>query len=192
MRNFNPNVDQYGPLPPGWERRIDPLGRTYYVDHNTRSTTWNRPSSNATVNTNAQDNETNAARDQHSRRILADDLLEANNSSGVNRNSTATATTTNTNNNNGTAAAAAANNSTTPGAGPLPNGWEERFTLEGRPYYVDHNTRTTTWVDPRRQAIIRVMGPNGQGSALQPQAISQLGPLPSGWEMRLTSTARGK
>ncbi|KAK7466890.1 hypothetical protein VKT23_003953 [Stygiomarasmius scandens] len=189
MRNFNPNVDQYGPLPPGWERRIDPLGRTYYVDHNTRSTTWNRPSSNATVNTNAQDNETNAARDQHSRRILADDLLEANNSStGVNRTSTAPPPANATN--NGTAAAAAANNSTTPGAGPLPNGWEERFTLEGRPYYVDHNTRTTTWVDPRRQAIIRVMGPNGQGSALQPQAISQLGPLPSGWEMRLTSTAR--
>ncbi|KAF5365696.1 hypothetical protein D9758_003127 [Tetrapyrgos nigripes] len=189
MRNFNPNVDQYGPLPAGWERRIDPLGRTYYVDHNTRSTTWNRPSSNATANTNAQDNETNAARDQHSRRILADDLLEANNSSSVNRSSTATPPTINANN-NGTAAAAAANNTTTPGAGPLPNGWEERFTLEGRPYYVDHNTRTTTWVDPRRQAIVRVMGPNGQASSLQPQAISQLGPLPSGWEMRLTSTAR--
>lgn len=72
----------------------------------------------------------------------------------------------------------------------MPNGWEERYTPEGRPYYVDHNTRTTTWVDPRRQTIIRVMGPNGQGSALQPQTISQLGPLPSGWEMRLTNTAR--
>jgi len=34
------------------------------------------------------------------------------------------------------------------------------------------------------------MGPGGQGAALQPQTISQLGPLPSGWEMRLTSTAR--
>lgn len=32
-RNFNPNEDQLGPLPAGWERRIDPLGRTYYVDH---------------------------------------------------------------------------------------------------------------------------------------------------------------
>lgn len=66
MRNFNPNVDQYGALPPGWERRIDPLGRTYYVDHNTRTTTWNRPSASATVNNNVQDSETNAARDQHS------------------------------------------------------------------------------------------------------------------------------
>lgn len=26
-----------------WERRLDPLGRTYYVDHNNRQTTWTRP-----------------------------------------------------------------------------------------------------------------------------------------------------
>jgi E3 ubiquitin-protein ligase NEDD4 len=26
-----------------WERRTDHLGRPYYVDHNTRTTTWNRP-----------------------------------------------------------------------------------------------------------------------------------------------------
>jgi len=26
-----------------WERRTDPRGRTYYVDHNTRTTTWQRP-----------------------------------------------------------------------------------------------------------------------------------------------------
>ncbi|KAK1220738.1 hypothetical protein PQX77_016486 [Marasmius sp. AFHP31] len=187
MRNFDPHIDQFGSLPTGWERRIDPLGRTYYIDHNTRSTTWNRPSPNAAVNNNAQHNETNAARDQHSRRILADDLLEANNTSSTpQRNSTASSPATTS----PPPPSTATNNATTPGAGSLPHGWEERFTLEGRPYYVDHNTRTTTWVDPRRQAIIRVMSPNGQGSTLQPQAISQLGPLPSGWEMRLTSTAR--
>jgi E3 ubiquitin-protein ligase NEDD4 len=36
--------DQQGRLPPGWERRVDHLGRTYYVDHNSRTTTWTRPS----------------------------------------------------------------------------------------------------------------------------------------------------
>jgi len=183
MRNFNPNVDQFGSLPAGWERRIDPLGRTYYVDHNTRSTTWNRPSASAIVNTNTQEGETNAARDQHSRRILADDLLEANNNTASNLRGSTPAPTS-------PPAIGAGNNTTTSGSGSLPAGWEERYTPEGRPYYVDHNTRTTTWVDPRRQTIIRVMGPNGQGAALQPQTISQLGPLPSGWEMRLTSTAR--
>ncbi|KAH7930858.1 ubiquitin-protein ligase [Leucogyrophana mollusca] len=192
MRNFNPNVDQYGALPPGWERRIDPLGRTYYVDHNTRTTTWNRPSANQTANNSAQEGETNAARDQHSRRILADDMVDATGTGATGGNAhRATSTTPQpAAANTASAAIAASNNSTTAGSGSLPAGWEERYTPEGRPYYVDHNTRTTTWVDPRRQTIIRVMGPNGQNASLQPQTISQLGPLPSGWEMRLTSTAR--
>jgi hypothetical protein len=30
-------------LPTGWERRVDNLDRTYYVDHNTRRTTWDSP-----------------------------------------------------------------------------------------------------------------------------------------------------
>ena len=184
--NFNATEDQYGPLPPGWERRIDPLGRTYYVDHNTRSTTWNRPSPNQAVNHHTQEGETNAARDQHSRRILADDLLEASSGSSTNvqRSGAAGAQSGNA------AVVGTGGGTTTAGSGSLPAGWEERYTPEGRPYYVDHNTRTTTWVDPRRQTVIRVMGPNGQSTSLQPQTISQLGPLPSGWEMRLTSTAR--
>ena len=32
---------------------------------------------------------------------------------------------------------------------PLPPGWEMAFTPTGRPYYVDHNTKTTSWTDPR-------------------------------------------
>jgi E3 ubiquitin-protein ligase NEDD4 len=34
--------------------------------------------------------------------------------------------------------------------GPLP-GFEMRHTPEGRAYFVDHNTRTTSWIDPRRR-----------------------------------------
>ena len=74
--------------------------------------------------------------------------------------------------------AAAGNNATTAGSGALPNGWEERFTLEGRPYYVDHNTRTTTWVDPRQQTIIRVMGPNGQGGEIPEKVGWQCSMIP--------------
>jgi E3 ubiquitin-protein ligase NEDD4 len=80
---------------------------------------------------------------------------------------------------------------TTAGTGELPAGWEQRHTPEGRPYFVDHNTRTTTWVDPRRQQYIRMYGQNAPGNTtVQHQPVSQLGPLPSGWEMRLTNTAR--
>ncbi|XP_050087020.1 E3 ubiquitin-protein ligase Nedd-4 isoform X2 [Anopheles aquasalis] len=32
------------PLPPGWEVRQDPVGRTYYVNHIARTTQWERPS----------------------------------------------------------------------------------------------------------------------------------------------------
>lgn len=31
-------------LPDGWEMRFDQYGRKYYVDHTTKSTTWERPS----------------------------------------------------------------------------------------------------------------------------------------------------
>jgi len=30
-------------LPPGWDVKIDPQGRTYYVDHNSKTTTYNPP-----------------------------------------------------------------------------------------------------------------------------------------------------
>jgi hypothetical protein len=31
-------------LPPGWEKRSDAAtGKTYYIDHSTRATTWNHP-----------------------------------------------------------------------------------------------------------------------------------------------------
>ncbi|KAN0083436.1 hypothetical protein V8E54_002524 [Elaphomyces granulatus] len=45
----------------------------------------------------------------------------------------------------------------------LPKGWEARRTKEGRVYYVDHNTRSTSWVYPQRQFS-----------------------LPEGWEARKT------
>lgn len=31
---------------------------------------------------------------------------------------------------------------------PLPDGWELRATADGRPYYVNHITKTTTWEPP--------------------------------------------
>ena len=30
-------------LPEGWEERQDANGRTYYVNHNTRTTQWEKP-----------------------------------------------------------------------------------------------------------------------------------------------------
>ncbi len=180
--------DERGPLPPGWERRTDHLGRTYYVDHNTRSTTWTRPSGNASTNDAAHASATAADRARHSNRALADEMLGVD-TAGATASAPANAAAASSSA-AATSSAIASNSATTSGSGPLPAGWEQRNTPEGRPYFVDHNTRTTTWVDPRRQQILRIMGPNGNNLTVQPQSVSQLGPLPSGWEMRLTSTAR--
>ena len=68
---------------------------------------------------------------------------------------------------------------------PLPQGWEERQTPEGRPYFVDHNSRTTTWLDPRL-----ANAPPAAFSSTSTQTALNLGPLPSGWEMRMTSSGR--
>ncbi|CAG8585539.1 14362_t:CDS:2, partial [Cetraspora pellucida] len=51
------HMEDHAPLPPGWERRVDHLGRTYYVDHNTRTTTWTRPSMNATATQRLQEHQ---------------------------------------------------------------------------------------------------------------------------------------
>ncbi|KAI5474922.1 E3 ubiquitin-protein ligase NEDD4 [Pseudohyphozyma bogoriensis] len=198
-RDFNAREDQYGLLPEGWERRVDHLGRTYYVDHTTRSTTWTRPQ--APTAGAAPVNAAQAALNRHNNRTTADEFLGAadnasqagsavTSSSAVPSMTTGTSAPSTAASVAGGAVGGAQASSTTQGSGPLPAGWEQRFTPEGRPYFVDHNTRTTTWVDPRRQQLLRVMGPNGNNLTVQPQSVSQLGPLPSGWEMRLTSTAR--
>ena len=36
--------------PNSWERRVDGRGRVYYVDHNARTTTWQRPSMDFVAN----------------------------------------------------------------------------------------------------------------------------------------------
>lgn len=178
--------DSQGRLPNGWERREDHLGRTYYVDHNTRQTTWIRPGAgfSQTDSQNAMAAQTQQERTRHQNRMLPEDRTGANSPTLTERQPSPPA---------GSASAVSmmATGATTAGTGELPSGWEQRHTPEGRPYFVDHNTRTTTWVDPRRQQYIRMYGgQSANGSTIQQQPVSQLGPLPSGWEMRLTNTAR--
>jgi len=147
------------PLPAGWERRVDPQNRPYYVDHNTRTTTWQRP---------------------HGPSQPSSIPTRPPSASGPSRVTSPNFTPT---------ATAPSVTSPTPITGPytdipLPLGWEERRTPQGRPYFVDHHTRTTTWTDPRRATQHPPTAVSG------PATNPNLGPLPSGWEMRLTSTGR--
>lgn len=168
-RQFSSFEDQLGRLPPGWERRTDNFGRTYYVDHNTRTTTWKRP----TLDTNDLNSTSRPS-------ILNSAAGSSHPPSHANIGNDQQLTEQE-------ASALEATGQTISGLGELPPGWEQRFTPEGRPYYVDHNTRTTTWVDPRRQQFVKSFGAN---SGYNAQRLSAMGPLPSGWEMRLANTSR--
>ncbi|KAF4595335.1 E3 ubiquitin-protein ligase hulA [Ophiocordyceps camponoti-floridani] len=207
MSQLSPFEDNQGRLPAGWERREDNLGRTYYVDHNTRTTSWNRPTaSGAAESRSDREAATQVERQRHQNRTLPEDRTGTNSPTlqqqqqqqqGQAQSQSQSQPHASNSNNNNAAGAGAANTTmmhtgaTSPGSGELPSGWEQRWTPEGRPYFVDHNTRTTTWVDPRRQQYIRMYGgQNNANGQIQQQPVSQLGPLPSGWEMRLTNTAR--
>ncbi|KAI0007938.1 HECT-domain-containing protein [Xylariaceae sp. FL0662B] len=184
---MSPFEDAQGRLPAGWERREDNLGRTYYVDHNTRTTSWNRPTQSDSANARGErEAATQVERQRHQNRTLPEDRTGAN--SPTLQQQQAQQPSASPQSGQGTMMHTGA---TSPGTGELPPGWEQRWTPEGRPYFVDHNTRTTTWVDPRRQQYIRMYGgQNNANGTIQQQPVSQLGPLPSGWEMRLTNTAR--
>jgi E3 ubiquitin-protein ligase NEDD4 len=59
----------------------------------------------------------------------------------------------------------------------LPTGWTTQVDNEGRTYYADLSTGTNTWNDPRRKETTTPAVPD-----------ANLGPFPSGWEMRRIAT----
>uniref|UniRef100_A0A663EAM4 HECT-type E3 ubiquitin transferase n=1 Tax=Aquila chrysaetos chrysaetos TaxID=223781 RepID=A0A663EAM4_AQUCH len=65
--------------------------------------------------------------------------------------------------------------------GFLPKGWEVRHAPNGRPFFIDHNTKTTTWEDPRLKISAHPR------RSLDPV---DLGPLPPGWEERTHTDGR--
>ncbi|CAM9153371.1 unnamed protein product, partial [Discosporangium mesarthrocarpum] len=44
---------------------------------------------------------------------------------------------------------------------PLPPDWEERKDENGKVYFVDHSTRSTTRIDPRNESVASVYSPSG-------------------------------
>lgn len=71
----------------------------------------------------------------------------------------------------------------------LPPGWSMQLAPNGRWFFIDHNERTTSWVDPR----------TGRASPMPNQRTvpvankrpdDDLGPLPEGWEERVHTDGR--
>ncbi|XP_035012055.1 NEDD4-like E3 ubiquitin-protein ligase WWP2 isoform X1 [Hippoglossus stenolepis] len=127
------------PLPPGWEKRVDQQGRFYYVDHNTRTTTWQRPTAESVRN--YQQWQSQRSQLQGAMHQFSQRFLYQQPQGAPVENDP---------------------------LGGLPPGWEKRQD-NGRIYFVNHNTRTTQWDDPRTQGMIKEH------------------PLPPGWEMKYTA-----
>lgn len=149
------------PLPAGWEMRFDQLGRRYYVDHTTKSTTWERPS-NTPLPSGWE-----IRRDPRGRIYYVDH----NTRTTTWQRPTQDILTAHRQWQNGREQAMQQWQQRflyDDPLGPLPEGWEKRLDPNtARVYFVNHINRTTQWEDPRTQG-------------LSDQA------LPSGWELRFT------
>lgn len=61
----------------------------------------------------------------------------------------------------------------------------------GRMFFIDHNERITTWVDPRTGRASPMPNQNTQVNSGQSRRVDDdLGPLPEGWEERVHSDGR--
>ncbi|KAK1785400.1 hypothetical protein P4O66_018783, partial [Electrophorus voltai] len=185
-------------LPPGWEQKRDSKGRVYYINHNSRTTTWTRPL--------VQVGHTRPARRSVMRvavavvtlstvQILLQLIQPAEASptavaGGVHSQSPTVYTppllspdTSPLHSPGPPQSPGPHHTHTFEYAGCMPAGWEVRSAPSGRPFFIDHNTKTTTWDDPRLKIPAHVR----RRPSLDP---NDLGPLPPGWEERVHSDGR--
>ncbi|XP_078540998.1 E3 ubiquitin-protein ligase NEDD4 isoform X2 [Lissotriton helveticus] len=140
-------------LPPGWEERIDHKGRSYYIDHNTRTTSWNSPILQTSVDV-AVPTAGASVSACHQQQGASCELLQPTFNMQPEMES-----------------------------GFLPKGWELRHAPNGRPFFINHITKTTTWDDPRLKIPAHMRIKPSLDSA-------DLGPLPPGWEERTHTDGR--
>uniref|UniRef100_A0A1A8RKH0 E3 ubiquitin-protein ligase n=1 Tax=Nothobranchius rachovii TaxID=451742 RepID=A0A1A8RKH0_9TELE len=141
-----------------WEEKKDSKGRRYYVNHNTRTTTWIAPIHQTTSEAPPAASQTGAGILQS----LSPPQTPVRSDLSPQRSP---------------------NREATPESGSLPVGWEVRSAPNGRPFFIDHNTKKTTWDDPRFKVPVNMR----KGLSLDP---NDLGPLPPGWEERVHSDGR--
>ncbi|CEQ39884.1 SPOSA6832_01456, partial [Sporobolomyces salmonicolor] len=162
-----------GPLPQGWEARSAPNGRTYFVDHRARKTTWvdprkarggvgrrsERAKAQATVQRKPGVAAARTGAEDEGLAIAAATTPETPPSApttsfgaaatpGPSSSSVPSTSTSTTSPQARPAAGHLAVTEDQPG--PIPSG---RTTPGGRKYLVDHNTKTTTWDDPRLSSL---------------------------------------
>nr|XP_033775502.1 E3 ubiquitin-protein ligase NEDD4 isoform X3 [Geotrypetes seraphini] len=262
---------ELSPLPPEWEERQDVLGRTYYVNHQSRRTQWQRPTAqdqivgtdNGSIHLEAQhvftsrrqiceETENPDSRDsQESWEIITEDEASIYNNQSLQASSkhnnfdvhahlveelnTRLSTSGNLSNGqlssctnhsrrreslqtytheelptlpiqtsmelspqsphqsastcqlteltSGYSGESSLNQQPEYPQGFFPKGWEMRNAPNGRPFFINHITKTTTWEDPR----LKIPAHMRRKQSLDP---TDLGPLPPGWEERIHNDGR--
>ncbi|XP_053697513.1 E3 ubiquitin-protein ligase Su(dx) isoform X2 [Sabethes cyaneus] len=169
------------PLPAGWEMRVDKYGRRYYVDHNTRSTYWEKPQplpagwemrrdARGRVYYVDHNTRTTTWQRPNSERLMHFQHWQGQRQHIISQGNQRFLYPQHAQQSNTTSVPHEEDD----GLGPLPDGWEKRVQPDNRVYFVNHKNRTTQWEDPRTQG----------------QEVNMLaeGPLPPGWEIRYTAT----
>eukprot|EP00126_Sphaerothecum_destruens_P007621 Sdes_comp19919_c0_seq1m12344 len=156
-------------LPHGWQARLTSFGRVYFCNHVTRTTQWERPTLPASLDCYASHSTSSFCECVANRPALffnAPCPVHTHSSSyPLNQRDLMMR------------AHYHSRRCLYPEGGSLPAGWEQRVTASGQIYYLDHNTRRSTWDDPRQNGRIILNEGN-------------LGSLPAGWEMRTTLQGR--
>ncbi len=140
------------PLPPGWEMRYDNYGRRYYVDHNNRETTWERPQPLPSGWEMRRDPRGRPYYVDHNTRSTTwqrpnSERLQCFASWQGERAQVLQMRNQRFLYPDPSRGGASENDS----LGPLPDGWEKREEPNGKVYFVNHKNRTTQWEDPRTQ-----------------------------------------
>ncbi|XP_029300025.1 E3 ubiquitin-protein ligase NEDD4-like isoform X9 [Cottoperca gobio] len=200
-------------LPPGWEERKDGKGRTYFVNHNSRTTTWTRPivqltedgaSTSAAAaaasggassleppptpsssSSNASNNHLHEPQVRRPRSLSSPTVTLSTPMEGANNIQVRRAVKDTFSNPQSPQPSPYSSPKSQPKTQQsfLPPGWEMRIAPNARPFFIDHNSRITTWEDPRLKYPVHLRTKN----SMEP---GELGPLPPGWEERIHSDGR--
>uniref|UniRef100_A0A6P7FZ82 E3 ubiquitin-protein ligase n=1 Tax=Diabrotica virgifera virgifera TaxID=50390 RepID=A0A6P7FZ82_DIAVI len=187
---ITPTTDsQPSPLPSGWEERQDANGRTYYVNHIARTTQWERPTLS---NQDIHSGETEEQREVFERRFHISADEESNDRGDVNQSDDQPDSLSNNSSRRDSTVSTSTSNSQNNLDGlseGLPAGWSIQRAPNGRLFFIDHNERTTSWVDPRTGRASPM--PNQPAApVITKRPDDDLGPLPEGWEERVHSDGR--
>ncbi|MGH0137352.1 UNVERIFIED_CONTAM: hypothetical protein FKN15_063667 [Acipenser sinensis] len=118
-----PTIDEL--LPPNWEARIDSHGRVFYVDHINRTTTWKQPTTAATQDGIRRSSSVHQMEQMNRRDARNFERYQHNRDLVTFLNKFADTQL------------------------ELPRGWEIKTDQQGKSFFVDHNSRATTFIDPR-------------------------------------------